>query len=89
MTSTSTDMLHLQFEERLSTLYRRLVAKLNKLAMDRPDIRCTASIMGSHALCERCGHVHAQESGAISDQATNHLDVLQMRSAIRPHHGIR
>ena len=30
-------------------LYRRLVAKLNYLAMDRPDIRHAASIMGSHA----------------------------------------
>ena len=32
-----------------ATLYRRLVAKLNYLAMDRPDIRYAASIMGSHA----------------------------------------
>ena len=33
-----------------ATLYRRLVAKLNHLTMDRPDIRYAASIMGSHAL---------------------------------------
>ena len=32
-----------------ATLYWRLVAKLNYLAMDRPDIRHAASIMGSHA----------------------------------------
>ena len=32
-----------------ATLYRRLVAKLNCLAMDRPDIRYAASTMGSQA----------------------------------------
>ena len=32
-----------------ATLYRRLVAKLNYLAMDRPDIRYAASTMGSQA----------------------------------------
>ena len=32
-----------------ATLYRRLVAKLNYLAMDRPGIRHAASIMGCHA----------------------------------------
>ena len=32
-----------------ATLYRRLVAKLNYLAMDRPDIRYAASIMRSRA----------------------------------------
>ena len=37
---------------------------------------------------ERCGYGHAQESGAISDQAADLLDALQMGSAIRQHHGI-
>ena len=37
---------------------------------------------------ERCGHGHTQESGAISDRATDHMDAPQMGSAIRPHHGI-
>ena len=32
-----------------ATLYRRLEAKLNYLAMDRPDIRYAASAMGSQA----------------------------------------
>ena len=32
-----------------AALYRRLVAKLNYLAMDRPDIRYAASFMVSHA----------------------------------------
>ena len=32
-----------------ATLYRRLVAKLEHLAMDRPDVRHAASILGSHA----------------------------------------
>ena len=32
-----------------ATLYRRLVAKLNYLAMDLLDIRYAASIMESHA----------------------------------------
>ena len=32
-----------------ATLYRRLVAKLNYLAMDRPHIRYAASTMGSQA----------------------------------------
>ena len=32
-----------------ATLYRRLVAKLNYLAMDRPDIRYAASTMGIQA----------------------------------------
>ena len=37
---------------------------------------------------ERCGHGHAQENWAISDRATDHLDALQIESAIRPRHGI-
>ena len=32
-----------------ATMNRRLVANSNYLAMDRPDIRYAASIMGSHA----------------------------------------
>ena len=50
-----------------ATLYRRLVAKLNYLAMERPDIRHAASVMGSQASSPK-------ESGAISDWATNHLE---------------
>ena len=45
-----------------ATLYRRLVAKLNYLAMDRPDIRYAASIHGkSRIKSERCRHGHTQE----------------------------
>ena len=69
-----------------ATLYRWLVAMLNYLAMDRPDIRYAASVMECQP--ERCGHGHAQESGAISDQATDQLDALQMESAIRPLRGM-
>ena len=36
---------------------------------------------------ERCGHGHTQESGAISARAADHLDALQMESAVRPQHG--
>ena len=32
-----------------ATLYSRLLAKMNYLAMDRPDIRYAASTMGSQA----------------------------------------
>ena len=62
-----------------ATLYRRLVAKLNYLAMDRPDIRCAASTMGSQASSPKdVDMVRFKKSGAISDWATNHLDALSM-----------
>ena len=37
-----------------TTLYPRLVAKLNYLVMDRPDIRYAGSIMESHASSPKC-----------------------------------
>ena len=63
-----------------ATLHRRLVAKLQYSAVDRPDIRYAASIMGDADMV-------MLKSGEISDQATDHLDALQIESAIRPHHG--
>ena len=72
-----------------ATLYRRLVAKLNYLAMDRPDIRYAASTMGSQASSPKdAGHGQTQKSGAISYWATNHLDALSLGGAIRQNHGI-
>ena len=71
-----------------ATLYRRLVVKLNYLAMDRPDIRYAVSIMGSYASSPKDGQT--QESGALSAWATDHLDALPLgreREAIRPHYG--
>ena len=65
-----------------ATLYRRLVSKLNYLAMDRPDIRYAASIMGSHASSPKdADMVILKRGGAISDQATDHLDAPQVGSA--------
>ena len=63
-----------------ATLYRRLVAKLNYLAMDRPDIRYAASTMGSQVSSPKDADMVRLKrvSGAISDWATNHLDALSM-----------
>ena len=75
---------------RSATLYRRLVAKLNCLEMDRPDIRHAASIMEeSRIKPERCGYGQTQESGAIPDRATVHTWTHhRWRGAILPHHVI-
>ena len=67
----------------------RLVAKLDYLAVDRPDIGYAASIMGSHASSPKdADMVILKRVWAISDWSPKHLDALQMVSAIRPHHGI-
>ena len=62
------------------TVHRRLVVKVNYLAVNRPDILYAASIMESHIEPERCGHGHAQASGTILDLATHHLDCDQTTS---------
>ena len=67
--------------ERIATLYRRLVANWNYLAMDR-------RIDGeSRFKPERCGYGQSQECGATSAWTTDHLDALPLGGAIRPHHG--
>ena len=72
-----------------ATLCRRLVDKLNYLAMDRPDILYAASFMGSHASSPKdADMVMLKRAGAIADQATRSLGRTQMESAIRPHHVI-
>ena len=65
------------------------MAKLKYLANGPPrhSLRCIDHGK-SRIEPERCGHGHAQESGAMSDQATDHMDALQMESAVRPHHGM-
>ena len=67
---------------RHATLYWRLVAKLNYLAMDRPHIRHAASILGE-------SRIKPERYGSISDWVDDHVDALQMggEGAIRPHHG--
>ena len=63
---------------RNATQYRRLVAKMNYLALHRPDIRYAASTMGSQA-----------SSPKDADMVRlNHLDALSMVDAIRQNHGI-
>ena len=61
-----------------ATLYRRLVAKLNYLAMDRPHTLRCIDRGELRVKPERCGYGQTQESGAISDRATDHLDALQV-----------
>ena len=67
----------------------RLVAMLNYLANGSPRHSQRCIDHGKSRIePERCGYGQAQESGAISDRATDHLHALQMGSAIIPHHGI-
>ena len=60
-----------------ATRYRRLVAKLNYLAMDRPDIRYP-TIMGSHAPSSEDADMVKLKSGAISDRETDLWNAPEM-----------
>ena len=57
-----------------ATLYQRLVATLNYLAMDRPNIRYAASIMGGTHQARKM-RTWSREC-AISDRATDHFHAL-------------
>ena len=72
-----------------ATLYSEACGQVETLGNGSPrhSPRCI-NLGKSRIEPERCGHGRAREGGAISDQATDHLDALQMESAIRPHHGI-
>ena len=71
-----------------ATRYRRLVAKLNYLAMDRPDIRYP-TIMGSHPPSSEDADMVKLKSGAISDRETDLWNAPEMGEGgpIRPRHG--
>ena len=63
-----------------ATLYRRLVAKLNYLAIDRQDIRCAASIMRSPASSPKDAR-YGQNSRRVVrflTWATDRLDALPL-----------
>ena len=71
-----------------ATLYRRLVAKLNYLATDRPDIRYAASIMGSHASSPKDAEmVTLKKVGRSLIKRPITWTHNRWGSAIRPHHG--
>ena len=72
-----------------ATLYRRLVAKLNYVARDRPDIRCAASIMGSHASSPKDADMVKLKrvEGFLFGRPTT-LTHYTWEDATRPHHGI-
>ena len=71
-----------------ATLCRRLVAMLNYLAMDRPDIREAASIMGSHASSPKDADMIIFTRVGRFLIRRPILNALQMVKSIRPHHNV-
>ena len=76
--SVKTDSDSRALNWRDATLYRRLVAKLNYLAMDRLGIRQAASVMVSHASSPKDADMVELFCGVISAWATDDLDVPPM-----------
>ena len=75
-----------------ATLYRRLVAKVKHVAMDRADIPYTASIFGSPASCPKeADKGQVQESGTVlcsGDRPDGHTTGGGKQGTIRPHHWV-